>query len=223
MPRGRGYVDNAQRRLKLAQSRGGAGKGRGRGRLGGPSPMPWDSTAQRESAELGNEAADTRTGLGASYDRAQRELGFGVGADDPYSASAKNKTQLASNQRGITNTAGNQLYAGSTANKQSGARSQFDETQKGLESSFADAQSAYARGQARTTRDEQLGQAGIKEGAIGRAAASEPQPLGVGGGRGRSARGRGVVEGRNVRRPAAARAMNAQARAVNARRGRGRV
>jgi hypothetical protein len=228
MARGRGYVQNAAQRLRLAKSRSGGGAGgRGRGGRGraGASPMPWDSTAQRESAELGAESADARAGLAAGYDRAQRQLGFGVGASDPYSATAQNKTNLESNQRGITNTAGNQLYAGSTANALSGARSSYDQTQKGLEDEFAQAQADFNSGTARTTRDEQLGMAGIKEGALERRVATAPKPLGVGTRRG-AARGRGrVTEARGVRRPAAARAMNAQARAINARarRGRGRV
>ena len=229
MARGRGYVQNAAQRLRRAKGRGagggGAAGGRGRGRLGGRSPMPWDSQAQRESAELGAESADARTGLAAGFDRAQRELGFGAGAGDPYSLAAQNKTALASNQRGITNASGNQLYAGSTANAQSSARSEFDKTQKGLEDEFAQAQTAFNQGTARTARDEQIAQAGIKEGALERRLATDPRPLGVGGPRGRPARGgRGrIAEGRNVRRSAVARAMNAQARALNARRGRGRV
>ena len=61
MARGRGYVQNTAQRLAVAKARlrGGGGKaggGRGRGRVGGPSAMPWDSQAQRESGELGNEA-----------------------------------------------------------------------------------------------------------------------------------------------------------------------
>lgn len=235
MARGRGFVNNAQRRVALAQARqrgrgrnvarGGRGRGKGAAGLGGPSPMPWDSTAQRESAQLGNEAADTRASLGAKYSRAQNELGFGEGASNPYSRSAENRDLLASNQRGITNTAGNQLYAGSTLNKQSAARSDYDKTQKGLEDSYAEAQGAYTRGMAQTARDEQLGQLGIKEGAIGRAAASEPAPLAVGNGGRRAgvARGRGRLpggargEGQNIRRPGQARVLNARARAINAR------
>jgi len=179
--------------------------------------MPWDSQAQRESGALGNEASDTRASLGAGFSRAQNELGFGEGADNPYSQSAQNKDTFASNKRGITNTAGNQLYAGSTVNKQSAARSSYDTRQKQLEDSFAEAQSAHTRGVARTARDEALGQAAIKEGAIGRAAASEPEPLGVGGGR-RRGRARGRITGpQNVRRPQRARAANARARAINAR------
>lgn len=229
MARGRGYIQNARQRLRIAQSRlrsGGSRPGGGRGRLGGASPRPWDSQAQRESAVLGAESADARAGLAANYDRAQRELGFGAGANDPYSASAENKTDLANNQRGITNTAGNQLYAGSTANAQSAARSEYDKQQKGLEDQFAQAQSSYNQGTAQTARDEKLGMAGIKEGAIERRLATAPAPLGVGGSRGRLAQGRGrVVEAQGVRRPVAARALNARARAINARfsgKGRGR-
>lgn len=246
MARGRSYTANAQRRVATARARqrgrgrgraaGGAGRGRGGSGLSEPAPMPWDSTAQRESGELGNEAADTRASLAASYAAAQSDLGFGSGASNPYSRSAENKTNLASNQRGITNTAGNQLYAGSTLNKQSDARSEYDKTQKALEGSYSEAQDAYTRGVAKTSRDESLGQNAIREGAIGRAAASEPEPLGVGAGGGRrrgAVRGRGRApsgpgaDGRNVRRPSQARNMNARARAintrVNSRRGRGRV
>lgn len=247
MARGRNYTANAARRLANARARArgrgrvaaggrrGAGRGKGSG-LGPAAPMPWDSQAQRESGELGNEAADTRASLAAGYAKAQSELGFGSGAGNPYSRAAENKTQLESNQRGITNTAGNQLYAGSTLNKQSAARSSYDKNQKALEDSYAEAQNAYNRGVAKTARDESLGQSAIREGAIGRAAASEPEPLGVGGGRrkGVARRGRGRLpggpgrDGRNVRRPGQARTMNRQARAINARvnrrnRGRGRI
>lgn len=241
MARGRGpnYVANANRRVAAAQARargrasGGGKKGRGKaGLAGGSSPLPFDSQAQRESAELGNEAGDTRASLAAKYAAAQSDLGFGSGASNPYSQSAENKTNLDNNARGITNTAGNQLYAGSTSNKQSAARSGYDKNQKALEDSYASAQSAYTRGVAQTGRDELLGNATIEEGAVNRAAASEPAPQAVGAGR-RKAVARGRVggpgaDGRNVRRPNQARANNARARAINARvnarnRGRGRV
>lgn len=231
MPRGRNYIANANQRLVAAKARQRgrgrmAGGARGRGGLGPAAPMPWDSTAQRESAELGNEAADTRASLDAKRAAAESALGFGAGAGNPYSAAAENKNTLESNRRGITNTAGNQLYAGSTANAQSAARGSYDKQQKALEDQFSESQSAYNRGVAKTARDEQLGDAAIKEGAISRAAASEPTPLGVGTGRRRTARGRlpsgPGVDGRNVRRPRQARVMNAQARAINSRVGAGR-
>ena len=221
MARGR-YVQNAQARLSRAQGRqqGGAGgaPGRGRGRgLGGPAPMPWDSQAQREAAELGNEAGDARASLGAEFNRTQQELGFGAGADSPYSQAAMLKEQRDIGQRTIMNTAGNQLYAGSTGNQQSANREQYDVGQKQLEDSFAAAQSDFTRQMGSTQRDEQLGLGGIKEGAIGRALASEPAPLAVGG-RGAVGRGRGRIgEGQNIRRPRQAQILNARARALNAR------
>lgn len=245
MARGRVYVQRARQRVGAARQRLRAAQGsqprRGRGRaagqrrgrgLGPASPMPWDSTAQRESAELGNETADNRVALAASYDRAQRELGFGVGAGDPYSRSAENKDSLASSQRGITNTANNQLYAGSTLNAQSAARSAYDKQQKGLEDAFTEAQTDYSSGTAKTARDEALEREAIKEGAIGRAVAAEPEPLAVGpvGRRVGTVRraGRGRVT-QSVRGPGRARQLNARASRLNARarvlnnRGRGRI
>lgn len=226
MARGRGYVATAQSRLATAKARArgrGSATGGGRGR-GGSSPMPFDSQAQRESGELGNEAADTRANLAAQFAAAQSSLGFGSGASNPYSATAENKTALTNNQRGIGTAAGNNLYSGSTLNAQSQARSAYDKTQQGIESEIAGAQGAFTGGLAKTGRDEQLGQSAIREGAIGRAAASEPEPLGVGRGRGRGRLSGPGADGRNVRRPQAARRANAQARAINSRlNGRGRI
>lgn len=171
--------------------------------------MPFDSQAMRESTRLGNEGADTRVGLGARFEEVQQNLGFGAGAGNPYSEAAQLKAQYAANKRGITNTAGNQIYAGSTLNKQSAARSQFDTGQKRLEDTYARAQAAYDRGVARSQRDETLGRAQIKEGAIGRAVAAGPTPMAVPRGRGRP---------RRVSRPRSF--GTAGARAVNTRRGR---
>ena len=77
--------------------------------------------------------------LAADYNRAQSQLGFGVGADNPYAALTLNRDQLATNQRGIVNGSGRQLYAGSTLNKQSAARSQYDRNQKEIEDKIAEA------------------------------------------------------------------------------------
>lgn len=225
MPRGRGrFNQRAQRRASRAQARArGRGRGRGRRGLGRPAPSPFDSQAQRESARLGNEASDTRVDLGARFQETQQELGFGTGASNTYSARAQLKQRFEANRRGTTNAAGNQLYAGSTINKQSAVRGRFDTGQKQLEDTFARAQAGFGRGIARTNRDEALGRGEIKEGAIGRAAASEPQRLAVGRRRGRG----GIAGPRRVRRPQRARALNARARKINARvnrrnRGRGR-
>jgi hypothetical protein len=140
--------------------------------------------------------------LAANYNRAQSELGFGMGADNPYAASTLNRDQLSTNQRGIVNGSGRQLYAGSTLNKQSAARSQYDRNQKQIEDKIAEAQSGYASGTAQTARDEALGVQGIKEGAIERRAASKPAPLRVRGGRAPRGRVASINGKQNIRRPA---------------------
>lgn len=147
--------------------------------------MPFDAQAQRESAELGAEGADTRAALAASYANAQSKLGFGAGATNPYGATEENKTQLENAQRGVANTAGNSLYAGSTLNAQSQARRAYDKAQTRTAEEINTAQNENTGGVTATTRDVALGEAGIKEGSIKRAEATEPAPLGVGRGRGR--------------------------------------
>lgn len=192
----------------MARGRGqGAGRRprRGRGRVTPSSPAPFDAIALRESASLTGEGADERARLAAAYQKAQRQLGLGGDSADPYGASAENKRELTNAERGIGTRAGNSLYSGATLNAGRAARSAYDTTQKRLEAEFGEAQDQYTGGVAQTTRDEALGQAGIKGEAIERAASAAPAPLAVGGGR---KRGRGrVVPGSNV----------------NGRRGRGRV
>ncbi len=151
--------------------------------------MPIDARGLREGAELGNSASDNRVTLAANYDRAQRKLGFGVGAGDPYSLESENKDQLRNRNRGIGTTAGNQLYSGATLNARSAARSTYDKNQKDLEEKEAEAKTDYATGNAQTTRDEQTGVLGIKGESLERRAATEPQPLAPGKRRGR---GRGA-------------------------------
>jgi hypothetical protein len=149
MARGR-YPQNERARAR------GAGRGRrGRGR-GSRSPMPFDSRAARESAELGNEGADNRASLLDQYNRAQHELGFGGGGSDPYGATALNKEKLANQQRAVANTAGNSLYAGSTVNARRQAASGYDRRQKEIDQNIAEAQTDFARGQAKTARDGAL-------------------------------------------------------------------
>lgn len=187
--------------------------------------MPFDSQAQRESLELGNEAGDTRASLAAKFAAAQDRLGFGGGSANPYSDSAENKQDLTNTNRGIANTAGNSLYAGSTLNARSQARSQYDKNQKAIEGAYSEATDAYTGGLAQTGRDESLGGLAIKEGAIGRAAATEPAPLAVGRGRGRAASkaGRGKAP-QPVRVPRQTRGMiPLMGAGVVGRRGRGRV
>lgn len=185
MARGRGLNAREERRARVARRRG-------RGRAKASSPAPFDAQAQRESAGLTAEGADERSRLQAAYEKAQSQLGLGAGAADPYGASQENKANLTNAERGVLTTAGNHLYSGSTLNAARQARSTYDKTQKRLEGEYGEAQDQYTGGIAATSRDEALGQVGIKGEAIERAAATEPAPLTPGRKRG----GRGRVGGR---------------------------
>lgn len=168
--------------------------------------MPWDSTAQREASGLGNEAADTRATLSNRWQQQQEEMGLGEGASNPYSHASQLARERDNNQRGVVNTAGNNLYSGSTVNAQRQTERQYDEGFNQLTAAYDRNKAAYERGTGKTDRDYQLGMAAIKEGALNRALASEPQPLAPGGGAG--ARRAGVVArpGRGGRRAPARRA-----------------
>lgn len=158
------------------------------------APMPFDSRAQREMAELGNEAADTRASLTSRYQQDQEEAGLGEESTNPYSHAAQLAREYEANRRAITNTAGNSLYAGSTVNAQRGASRQYDEGFNRLTAAAARSKADYEGGVGRTNRDYQQGLAAIKEGAINRALSTEPAPLAPGSGVAR-ARRRGIRMG----------------------------
>lgn len=167
------------------------------GRGGAPSsPMPYDSTAEREGAELGNEAGDTRARLTTRFLRQQEDLGFGAGAANPYSSAALLVREREAAQRGSLQTAGNSLYAGSTLNASREIGQRYDEGRKKLEQSYDRARTDYEEGGQQTERDYRLGLAKIKEGALNRALEREPAPLAPG----RRA-GSGGVRGSGRRQP----------------------
>jgi len=164
-------------------------------------PMPYDSTAEREGAELGNEAGDTRAQLTNQFVRAQEDLGFGAGATNPYSSAALLARERAASQRGNLNTAGNSLYAGSTLNAARETETRYDEGRKKLEASYDRARTDYEQGGQETERDYKLGLAKIKEGALNRALEREPAPVAPGRRAGNRVRGAGHRQpGRGRRR-----------------------
>lgn len=159
----------------------------GRGR----EPMPYDSTAEREGAELGNEAGDTRAQLTTKFLRSQEDLGFGAGATNPYSSAAQLARERDAAQRGTLNAAGNSLHAGSTLNATRETAQRYDEGRKALEQSYDRSRTDYESGGQQTERDYQLGLAKIKEGALNRALEKEPAPIAPGRRAGSGVRGSG--------------------------------
>lgn len=146
-----------------------------------PTPLPWDSAAQRESSELGNQAADTRASLANRFQRQQEEIGLGEASDNPYSHAAQLARERDNAQRAVTTTAGSNLYAGSTVNAQRQVLGQYDEGLKRLEGSYDQAKADYEGGTQRTQRDYQQGLAAIREGALRRFLQTEPTPIAPGG------------------------------------------
>jgi hypothetical protein len=177
-----------------AGARGQTGRpGRGRPGRFGKAVSPWDSQAEREQSEAGFEKAQTTADLAGERQAQEEQSGLGpAGADNPYSDAAMLKRQRESSSRGQLNTAGNQLYAGSTINAQRGIQSAYDQSYNQLTATDAQQAAANARGVNTANREYELGLAKIKEGAYNRALETEPAPLAVGS--------RGGRRGRVVRR-----------------------
>jgi len=178
-----------------AGAQGQTGKpGSGRGSRFRPSPMPFDSQANREGSELDFESAEASNDLGATRRAEQEQSGLGDEfANNPYSDAAMLKRQRDASSRGALNTAGNSLYSGSTLNRQSEIASRYDQGYQDLTAADARGAAAYQTGTDTAARSYQLGLGKIKEGAINRALESEPAPQAV------SKPGSGV-HGRIVRR-----------------------
>jgi hypothetical protein len=196
-----------------AGARGQTGRpGRGRGGLNAPPPAPWDARAEREATETGLEHEEAGTDLAAKRRSEQEQSGLGpAGADNPYSDAAMLKRQREAGSRGQLNTAGNQLYAGSTLNAQDQIASTYDQGFNALTAADAAGQAAYERGKNTANKGYELGLAKIREGALDRVLQSEPAPLAVGPGGGRGGR-------RVVRRSAPSRSPNGAAGALFGRR-----
>lgn len=119
----------------------------------------------------------------AAWQARQEEYGLGAGAQSPYSHAAMLKKQRQAGERGVRNTAGVNLYSGSTVNQQAQVTSAYDQQRHELEKAFAGDQEAYHRAASDANRDYELGRNRIQEGALERALESEPAPLGVPPGR----------------------------------------
>jgi hypothetical protein len=137
--------------------------------------VPWDSQAEREWGAGEKAYQDRRSALEGDWQ--SRDEWFGLGeTNNPYSQASLLSHRHEVGKRGVMNSAGLQLYSGSTVN----ARASTDRTFNiGLESLKA----AYEAERAR--KDRELLQAQhewesegneIREGAVGRVAESEPPP-----------------------------------------------
>jgi hypothetical protein len=187
MRRGRGRMGIGQNR---ALGGGRSRRPQPRGKIPGTSPLPWDSTAERNSGSLLRERNDAVTGGAADWQGQQEELGLGAGAGNPYSKMATLGNQRDIGNRAVRNSAGNQLYAGSTVNASRGVASAYDRGRQSIEAAFARGQAAYEQRKREAETGYESGLGELQEGALNRAIAQTPQaaPLGR---RKRRQRGRG--------------------------------
>lgn len=183
----------------LRQGGGSSGRGAGAPGPGGlPQPstaMPWDAQATLETAGAYRNASDKLAGLRGNWDAEQRSIGIGQGYENnPYSQASLLQRQREIGNRGAINSAGNQLYAGSTVNHLGQVERGYSEGRAHLQESYEARRAQVEREELATQHEIQAEQEQAQLEAIRRAeeAAPEPAPVGEpsGGGGGGGSKGK---------------------------------
>lgn len=178
---------------------GGGGGGAAAAGLAAPAPTPppagapWDAQAEREWGGGENKYRDKMAGIQGDWAYRQEWYGLG-GASNPYSQAALLQHRHEVDNRTVMNSAGNQLYAGSTVDRHAAADRTFDVAYKQLEAAYAAENAKREREEAEARHEWEDEQAAIREGAVGRAEEVEPPPApeeGGGGGGGGGGSGPG--------------------------------
>lgn len=173
-----------------------------------PAGAPWDAQAEREFG-AGQQAYNDKF-AGLEGDWKAREEWYGLGeTNNPYSQASLLSHRHEVDERSVLNSAGLQLYSGSTVNRHAAADRSYG---VGLESLRA----AYAAEQARKTREEEAAahewerEAGaIGEGATERASEREPAPAPLPPGAAPAGSGPGASSGKGKKKIAVAAAIAA--------------
>ena len=162
----------------------------GPGRPGGqraPSASPWDSSAEQGTSAALLNRENTRAGVRGARLYQQEQFGLD-GSDNPYSHAAQLARERDIGNRANLNSAGLQLYSGSTINRARGVASAYDRGRQQLESEYASRQEEAKQGELDAEGTYQDALAKIREGALERALGRDPA-LGA------------VPPGRRLRRP----------------------
>lgn len=138
--------------------------------------MPWDAGAEASSSAALLNRENTLAGVRGDRLYQQEQGGLGEFANNPYSQAAALKQQRDNANKANLNSAGLQLYSGSTINHARGISAAYDRGRQRLE-----AEEAQAREQAKQReQDAQLSYqdsvAQATEGALDRAAAEPLAP-----------------------------------------------
>lgn len=145
------------------------------------TPLPWDGAAANDEAGAGRRLANTVTGLQAGWVRTQQDFGLeGSWADpasNPYSRATLLQRSYDNARRGTTNSAGNQLYAGSFINAQNQNTHQFNLGRDELQKSYAEAQARNLAEQQQA--QDEYGESIVNAGwdRVNAGLESEPEPM----------------------------------------------
>lgn len=144
--------------------------------------MPWDIGAANDEAAAGKNLGNKLTGLNAGWLMKQQEYGlegqWADAASNPYSRSALLQRSYNNAKAGTTNSAGQQLYAGSFINAQNSNTHNFNMGRDELQRNYAQDNAQYVAGKAGAEDEyrERLSQAGWDRINAGLEAPLEPAP-----------------------------------------------
>lgn len=215
-----------QRRAGIGPGRAVAGPGAGPGPGGplgaqaapaGPPPTPWNSKAE----QIVSGARKSYLNASADFDLAERgakqDFGLDPGFNDyksnPYSRAALLEQSYQAANRGTMNSAGYQLYSGSTSNALYGNRARADENRDALAKAYRDAlgEIKTARTQAAEEKAEREAEAEWERISAAEGAELDPDAAPAPGGRRwRRRRRNSQPRGRGGRRPAVGRGRKAR-------------
>lgn len=137
--------------------------------------MPWDSQAEREWGDSERGYNDRVAGLQGDWVAREDWYGLG-GVSNPYSQAALLSHRHEVDQRGVMNSAGLQLYSGSTVNRRAAADRSFNIDLESLRAAYEAERARKDREVESARHDWEREQGAIREGAAGRAAEREPPP-----------------------------------------------
>lgn len=105
------------------------------------TPMPWDLAASQGENNAQRNYGNTLAQIGSNWALTQQEYGlegpYADASSNPYSKAALLQRSYDNARRGTTNSAGLQLYAGSTVNAQNANTFHYNEGYDSLQKGFA--------------------------------------------------------------------------------------
>lgn len=146
----------------------------------GPAPTPWNSKAEQIVAGARRNYLNAQGNFDLAESEAKQDYGLDPGFNDykanPYSRAALLEQSYQNANRGTLNSAGLQLYSGSTSNALSGNRSTFDFNKNALANSYREALGEITQGRTKAAEEKAEAEQQAEWDRISAAEAVEPDP-----------------------------------------------